>query len=519
VTNESIETRSYRILGVLGKGGFGKVYRARMEGTAGFSKDVAIKLLSDDDPGDDVLQRFRDESRILGLIRDRAIVSVDPPTRLNGRWAVIMECVDGASARALLRAHGPMPVSITLEIVQEVARALHHVYHQPGPSGDPLELVHRDLKPANLQLTDDGQVKILDFGTARARFEAREAETTRSIAGTYGYIAPERLQGVDTSAGDVYSLGMVLYRLLTARKADPKKLIASRDAAENTFPEAHRALVLASEMCSEEPDDRPTAREVEDRCRELRREVEGPELRMWAREAVPPVMAMDQDALVGKTLSATFAVQSDDVSITRSRTSLLMLASLTGVNLILVIAGVVTVGMVVFAGALWINWRPPPEAAPAPAASTRSPRPAPAAVPDPAPPEPAADDRGEGGEADETGELDDPDDPDEPGAADEAAPGGEADDASPEPAPPRPAPRRAGPPQEVTVGSVPWGAKVLIDGAERGVTPLRGLSLTPGTYQLSLRTGSGIVERSIEVGDGQPNTYQWTGKVWLESTK
>ena len=79
------DRRRYQILGVLGQGGFGRVYRARLQGPQGFVKDVAIKLLNDPDAPESVLRRFRDESRILGLIRDRAVINVDPPTRLEGR--------------------------------------------------------------------------------------------------------------------------------------------------------------------------------------------------------------------------------------------------------------------------------------------------------------------------------------------------------------------------------------------------------------------------------------------------
>jgi serine/threonine protein kinase len=71
------DIRRYRILGLIGVGGFGKVYRARLEGAEGFYKDVAIKLLHDENPPDEVLQRSRDEARLLGLLRDRAFISVD----------------------------------------------------------------------------------------------------------------------------------------------------------------------------------------------------------------------------------------------------------------------------------------------------------------------------------------------------------------------------------------------------------------------------------------------------------
>ena len=139
------ENRRYRIVGVLGKGGFGTVYHGRLEGSDGFVKDVAIKLMTEAEPAADTLTRFRDEARILGRLRDRAIVSVEPPTRLDGKWAVVMEYVDGCDCRRLLKEHGSFPATVALEIVEEIARALDALAQHPGDDGEPMRLLHRDL--------------------------------------------------------------------------------------------------------------------------------------------------------------------------------------------------------------------------------------------------------------------------------------------------------------------------------------------------------------------------------------
>jgi serine/threonine-protein kinase len=499
VTQQSIERRSYHILGVLGKGGFGKVYKARMEGAAGFSKDVAIKLLTEREPGDDVLQRFRDESRILGLIRDRAIVSVDPPTRLNGRWAVIMECVDGASAHAVLKAGGLFPPRIGLEIVQEVCRALDNVYHLKGPDGHPLELVHRDLKPGNLQLTPGGEVKVLDFGTARARFEAREAETTRSISGTYGYIAPERLQGIDTIAGDVYSMGMVLFRLISGDRPDPNRLTKALEAARGgTDTALLQALELARDMTKPEPEERPTHAQVEERCRKLRRRMEGPELRRWAPERLEEVEQGAADDLVGRRLSETFELRGEPPSASGSRARWLVLASFTGVNLALAVT-MVALMVAVAAGA--ITWTVVKGGArdDRQAAAPELPAPATPDVPAPVDPPPApASDEEEG--ADEAAE-----DTPEPGPA----PVRRRRRRAPEPEPPP-----AVEPLPLTVGSIPMGAPVRVGGVDRGATPVRGLMLPPGTYEVVLELADGPVRRTVELQPGSPDTYIWTGSDW-----
>ncbi|MCA9494694.1 MAG: serine/threonine protein kinase, partial [Myxococcales bacterium] len=202
------DQRKYHITGILGQGGFGTVYRARLEGTEGFHKDVAIKILRDAEPPADILARFRDEARILGLVRNPHVVSVDPPVKLGGRWAVVMEYVDGASCEELLQG-GVLPPSIVLEIAEIVATTLTHLYEAVDDQDRPLHLVHRDLKPSNIQITPTGHVKLLDFGVARANFEMRETETVAQIGGTPGYIAPERLEGHDGPEGDIYSLGVV----------------------------------------------------------------------------------------------------------------------------------------------------------------------------------------------------------------------------------------------------------------------------------------------------------------------
>jgi serine/threonine protein kinase len=146
-------------------------------------------------------------------VRDRAIVSVDPPTQLDGRWAVIMEYVDGWSCARVLRAHGAMPTRAAVEVIMEVARALHTVWFHPGPDGRPLHLIHRDLKPENIQITPSGEVKVLDFGLAKANFD-RQAATTEGLVGTLGYVAPERFEGQEGDRTDIYSLGVVLRKLL-----------------------------------------------------------------------------------------------------------------------------------------------------------------------------------------------------------------------------------------------------------------------------------------------------------------
>lgn len=299
------------------------MYRAELLGQGGFAKPVAIKLLNGEDASDDVVQRLRDEARMLGLIQHRAVVGVDGLVQFQQGWAVIMELVSGVDAAALVH-HGPPPSSIALEIVEEVAAALHAAQEMPSPiTGEKLSLLHRDIKCSNIRVTHQGQVKVLDFGVARAEFGSREAHTRSVLLGSLRYMAPERYDGIESSAGDIYALGIVLCELLTGETfEEPPKHPRRHARFEEDLAERVRTmqehtgtpaasldamLELVGRMLSFEPEERPGAREVERTCRELRRVLEGPWLKVWAEDHVPVFAAKlppptEQGALTGSVL-------------------------------------------------------------------------------------------------------------------------------------------------------------------------------------------------------------------------
>ncbi len=277
------------------------MYRADLLGEGGFTRKVALKVLNADMVGvEDVAHRLRDEARLLGLLRHRAIVQVDGLVLLNDRWTVVMEYIEGSDLQRLLRASGPMPLGCALEVISEVASALDIAYATPGPNGVPLHLLHRDIKPPNILLTAAGEIKVLDFGIARAEFSGREAQTKSVLYGSIGYMAPERMEFEELPAGDVYALGTVLFELLDGAplgksSINPQKHAAHIDASLQRlwkkipavpaeFPELLRS------MLAYEPDERPTAREVERRCRALRSQATDPWLRDWAEKVLPPLL-------------------------------------------------------------------------------------------------------------------------------------------------------------------------------------------------------------------------------------
>jgi serine/threonine protein kinase len=307
------EGRRYKILAVLGQGGFGTVYAAELMGEGGFTRKVALKVLNPDMAGvEDVANRLRDEARLLGMLRHRSIVQVDGLVMLNDRWTVVMEFIEGADLQKVVRNAGPLPFGPALEIISEAASALDVAYHTPTPKGVPMHLIHRDIKPPNILLTSAGETKVLDFGIARADFGGREAQTKSVLYGSLGYMAPERMEFEELPAGDVYALGTVLYELLDGQplgkgSINPQKhqtLVAeSVERLMKKRPELPKEFDdLIRSMLSYYPEERPNAREVERRCRQLRGHVEDIWLRDWAEKIIPPLQ------------SKTSEMKSDDFS-------------------------------------------------------------------------------------------------------------------------------------------------------------------------------------------------------------
>ena len=307
--------RRYEIEAPLGKGGFGTVYRARFVGEGGFSKVVALKVLNERMQDlEEVLARLRDEARLLGMLRHRAIVRADRLVRLANRWAVVMEYVEGADLKRVL-AETTVPMGAAVEIIGEVAGALHSAWKAPGPDGAPLHLIHRDIKPSNIVLTSYGEIKVLDFGIARADFGTREAETRAHGMGSLPYMAPERLDFRDTAAADVYALGVVFFELVTGRafgraSAVPERHTKHVDAALRFLVEqglsSRDLLLFLGSLLAYDPDDRPSAGQLERMCSNLRRRFEDEPLRYWAEQVVPGILTsiakLPADTLTGSSL-------------------------------------------------------------------------------------------------------------------------------------------------------------------------------------------------------------------------
>ena len=225
----------YELEGVVGRGGMAEVYRAR---DLRLDRVVAIKTLRTDLARDQTFQaRFRREAQSAASLNNPSIVAVydtgeDMSTGVPVPF-IVMEYVDGKTVRELLNdGHRLLPERI-LEIISGVLRALEYS-HQAG-------IVHRDIKPGNVMVTRNGDVKVMDFGIARAMSDAQATMTqTAQVIGTAQYLSPEQARGerVDTRS-DLYSTGCLMYELLVGRPpftGDSPVAIAYQHVRENPIP-------------------------------------------------------------------------------------------------------------------------------------------------------------------------------------------------------------------------------------------------------------------------------------------
>ena len=260
----------YRLDEVIGRGGMSTVYRGT---DLALDRVVAVKVALDPlvEQSPVYLERFRREANAAAAIDHPGVVTVydagaDGPTRF-----IVMEFVHGRSLADILREQSPLEPAEAADIAAQAADALSAA-HARG-------IVHRDIKPGNIMVTPDGAVKVLDFGIARA-VDSGTLTQTATVLGTSAYMSPEQALGQPADArSDIYSLGCVLYEMLTGEPPFMAEVAAAvmhqhvrvqpKPASERNpaVPPALNALVM--EMLAKAPGDRPqTAAEVRDRLRQ-----------------------------------------------------------------------------------------------------------------------------------------------------------------------------------------------------------------------------------------------------------
>ncbi|MDN5571156.1 MAG: Stk1 family PASTA domain-containing Ser/Thr kinase [Propionibacteriaceae bacterium] len=199
----------YEVVGKLARGGMATVYLAN---DLRLSRTVAIKIMNDGlGDADDFARRFDAEARAAAHLSHPNVVSVFDQGSDDGRPYIVMEYVQGCTLRNLITREAPMEPGRVLDLLEPVCSALAAA-HAAG-------IIHRDVKPENVLISDRGEVKVADFGLARAITAQSHAATTGLVIGTVSYIAPELVtKGRADARSDVYSLGIVMYEMLTGRK-------------------------------------------------------------------------------------------------------------------------------------------------------------------------------------------------------------------------------------------------------------------------------------------------------------
>jgi beta-lactam-binding protein with PASTA domain/predicted Ser/Thr protein kinase len=194
----------YQVVRKLGAGGMANVYLAEDQE---LGRRVAIKILNDRHANDEqFVERFRREAKNAAALSHPNIVSIYDRGEAEGSYYIAMEYLDGRSLKELIVSRGPAPITVAVEYARQILQALRFA-HRHG-------IVHRDIKPHNVLVDAEGRVKVTDFGIARAG--TSQMTEAGSIVGTAQYLSPEQARGTSVDQrSDVYSLGIVLYELLT----------------------------------------------------------------------------------------------------------------------------------------------------------------------------------------------------------------------------------------------------------------------------------------------------------------
>ena len=243
----------YTLCRLLARGGMGEVYLATLEGVAGFEKRCVIKKIRQDLVSDSAfVERFLNEGKTLVALTQSNIVQIFDMGVYEGEYYLAMEYISGADLRQLLkRKTGEMPVSIAIAVVKEVLKGLGYAHRATDDAGNSLGIVHRDVSPSNILISDEGDVKLIDFGIAKAN----TIETMSGVVqGKFSYMSPEQARGEHLDArADLFSLAIVFYEMLCGvRPFDGKSDLQSleRIKFDNPRPILEYRADLDSELAA-----------------------------------------------------------------------------------------------------------------------------------------------------------------------------------------------------------------------------------------------------------------------------
>jgi len=252
----------YELLEKIGAGGMAEIYRARSHGVEGFEKILCVKrILPAYAKNRAFIEMLIAEAKLSSLMQHGNVVQIYDLGAQGNQFYIVMEFVDGCDLLQLLTAAAKrkerFPTELALYVIGEVAKGLAYAHSATDRQGRSLNIIHRDVSPSNVLLSFEGDVKVVDFGVARADLESQEKEEKGSaLKGKLGYMSPELVTGGDIDhRSDIFALGIILWETLTLRrlflgKTDIQTLINIRDvkidkkfAKHSYVPEGIQAII------------------------------------------------------------------------------------------------------------------------------------------------------------------------------------------------------------------------------------------------------------------------------------
>ncbi|MBI5515366.1 MAG: protein kinase [Deltaproteobacteria bacterium] len=286
---------SYELVRRLSRGAVAEVFLARARSVAGFEKAVALKRVHPELSADPEFSRLLvEEAHITAQLSHKNVVQVFDLGETDGAHYLAMEYVDGLDLSAVLERlpEHRVPPRVAAYVVREVCEGLDHAHRKVGADGRPLKIVHRDVSPSNILVSFSGEVKLTDFGLARATSRAQQTRVGE-LKGRHAYLSPEQARGQAIDARtDVYAAGLVLYEMLTGRRPWPELPVPElvKRVAEGALEPAGKVqpglpaalLEVLSRATAPDPAQRyPTARALgEDLASFLYTQPPGPEMEL-----------------------------------------------------------------------------------------------------------------------------------------------------------------------------------------------------------------------------------------------
>ncbi len=217
---EIIDTYQFRLVRKIADGGMGSIYEAVLSGSEGFEKTVTVKTIRQKFTGDrDFVDMFIGEAKLVADLVHQNIVQIYKLGKVNNTYYIAMEYVHGINLQQFMNRHQELGIKLPMElgafIISRVCRGLEYAHSKRDKFGQPLGVVHRDISPKNLMISAEGEVKITDFGIAKARNLMKDQEG-QVLMGKAQYMSPEQAAYLPTDRrSDIFSLGVVMFELLT----------------------------------------------------------------------------------------------------------------------------------------------------------------------------------------------------------------------------------------------------------------------------------------------------------------